>query len=246
MNLVFVVYAFLLGAVMDIGSMIGPTEVRAVHLMDTEAELTQTQSVGAIDQFYTDSEQTRILVAATDADLYRDPEPATAVGKSAKKSKNSQQHPDQGTPTTPPTRELLVQTGRDCSITTHAASGDYRLRATKGGTATVVFSERPVQTAGIIATKNFVENFDKLFNTSAPNAAITFARDTEDAVDTTGPLIVELSQPRIIGSSIIEYTLIQSKSQGAVASIAQFIDMSGVSCSIFIDNIEAKMGFTRL
>ena len=161
------------------------------------------------------------------------------MGKSAKKTKNSQQHPDQGTPT--PTRDLLVQVGRDCSITTHAASGDYRLRATIGN-ETVVFSERPVRTAGTIATQNFVEQFDKLFETSAPNAAVTFARDTEQeqhaAADSTGPLIVVLSRPSMIGSSIIEYTLTQSKSQGAVVSITQFIDTSGGSCSIFIDSID--------
>ena len=135
-----------------------------------------------------------------------------------------------------------MQTGRDCSIATHAASGDYRLRATIGN-ETVAFSERPVQTAGIIATQTYVENFKELFNTSAPNAAITFARDTEQeqyaAADNTGPLIVILSRPSMIGSSIIEYTLTQSKSQGAVVSITQFIDTSGGSCSIFIDSVEA-------
>ena len=209
MNLLFVVYAFLWGAVMDIGSTIGPTEVRAIsYVGETESEPTSD---------------------------------ATAGVKSDKKSKNSQQHPEEGT--RPPTRELLVQTGRDCVITTHAASGDYRLRATIGN-ATVVFSERPVQTAGIIATPKFVENFKELFNTSAPNAAITFARDTEQeqyaAANNTGPLIVILSRPSMIGSSIIEYTLTQSNSQGAVASITQFLDMSGVSCSIFIDSVAAN------
>ena len=60
----------------------------------------------------------------------------------------------------------------------------------------------------------------------------------------TGPLIVELSQPRMVSSSIIEYTLMQSDSQGEVASIDQFLEMSnGISCSIFIDSAHAiKLG----
>ena len=48
----------------------------------------------------------------------------------------------------------------------------------------------------------------------------------------------------MVSSSIIEYTLMQSDSQGEVASIDQFLEMSdGISCSIFIDSAHAiKLG----
>ena len=81
-----------------------------------------------------------------------------------------------------------------------------------------------------------------------PNKSAYFF-DTEPTTapsssNNTGPLIVELSQPRMVSSSIIEYTLMQSDSQGEVASIDQFLEMSnGISCSIFIDSAHAiKLG----
>ena len=158
---------------------------------------------------------------------------SAVVGKSDKKTKNSQHHPEPA-----PTRDLVVQTGRGCSIEQQAqANGNYTLRATIGN-ETVLFSERPVRTAGTIATQEFVNRFEKLFATSNPNTAITFTGDNNN--NNTGPLIVVLSRPKIAGTSsdggsnIVEYTMTQSASQGAVISIEQFLKMSG-SCSIFID-----------
>ena len=55
-----------------------------------------------------------------------------------------------------------------------------------------------------------------------------------------GPLILVLLRPIMFGSSVIEYTLTQSASQGAVVSIEQFLDMSWVSCSILIDSVDAS------
>ena len=89
MNLLFVVYAFLLGAVMDIGSMIGSTEARtnaAEYFREDEPQVTAGGVYREPEQFYKDSEptgDTNTAVGATDAQV------ATEVGKSAKKSKNS-------------------------------------------------------------------------------------------------------------------------------------------------------------
>ena len=144
-------------------------------------------------------------------------------------------------------RELAVQVGPDCSITQQASTGIYTLRAIIGN-ATTLFSERPVRTARTMATPTFVERFEGYFNTSQPNAAITFTGNkdsttTASADDNNGPLIAVLSQASLIGTTSlledrytgIEYTLSQSESQAAVGSIQQFLDMSG-SCSIFIDD----------
>ena len=85
--------------------------------------------------------------------------------------------------------------------------------------------------------QEFVNSFEKIFATSNPNTAITF---TADDNNNTGPLIVVLSRPKIAGTSsdgstvMIEYTMTQSASQGEVALIEQFLEMSG-SCSIFIN-----------
>ena len=85
-----------------------------------------------------------------------------------------------------------------------------------------------------VPTQVLVEQFADLFGTSDPNAAITFAAG--------GPLIVVLSQPRIVrvgGSSSstldVEYTLEQTDSQRTVISIEQFVDVSGGACSIFMN-----------
>ena len=184
--------------------------------------------------------------------------------KSAKKTKNSQQNPESTpaptpAPTPTPPGNLGVQTGRDCSIEIQAqGSGNYTLRATVGN-VTVLFAERPVRMAGTVATSDFVARFDELFASSNPNAALTFTGDdrkvrrnnilgefSEPEPDATGnnhnnnngPLIVVLSQPRMVGSSstIIEYNMTQSASQGEVASIDQFLGTSSASCSIFIDS----------
>ena len=147
---------------------------------------------------------------------------ATAVWKSAKKKNRPQQQPKEAE------HELGVQAGRDCSITQQASTGIYTLSATVGKEM-VLFAERPERTARTVPTRAFVEQFDQLFATSPPNAAVTLAGDNN------GPLIVVLSQPRFVGDSILEYTITQSESQRDVVSIEQFLDMSGVSCSIFID-----------
>ena len=129
-----------------------------------------------------------------------------------------------------PSKFMFLQTGTDCALTPSATSGEYLFRATVG-TATTYFSERPDRLAGTMMTQVFVGNFeDPFFVTSNPNVAITFSGNNSN----TGPLIVVLSRPHMVSSSIIEYTMTQSSSQGEVASIDQFMETSG-SCSIFID-----------
>jgi len=170
-------------------------------------------------------------------------ETAAIVVKSDKKTKNSPQQQHEPTPSV-----LAVQAGPDCSITQDAGTGIYVLRATIGN-ATTLFSERPVRTARTMATPTFVERFEGYFNTSQPNAAITFTAEDREPEATgnknknnNGPLIGVLSQPSLLITTRlledrytgIEYTLSQSESQAAVGSIQQFLDTSG-SCSIFID-----------
>ena len=90
--------------------------------------------------------------------------------------------------------------------------------------------------------------FDTMFATSNPNAAITFFTNTTNTTDSNGPLIVELSRPYSLhfkhsGNDYIEYIITQSESQSEVASITQFPQFCGVKsypgcgspCSIFID-----------
>jgi len=130
----------------------------------------------------------------------------------------------------PPPKLLFVQAGTDCVLNPSATkSGEYLFRATVG-TATTFFSERPDRLADTMTTEAFQNQFDHFFVASNPNVAITFSGDNSN----TGPLIGVLSRPRMVDSSIMEYTMSQSESQAKVASIDQFLKTSG-SCSIFID-----------
>ena len=132
---------------------------------------------------------------------------------------------------------LFLQPGINCRITQQAATGIYFLSATVG-TETVAFTERPDRTAVTGPTQAFVGSFEDIFATSNPNAAVTFTSTTAAAAASTGPLIVELSQPTFNNSSnYIEYPITQSKSQSEVAPMDEFLEMSdGISCSIFIDS----------
>ena len=163
---------------------------------------------------------------------------SSAVVKAAKKTTKTHRPP----PASAPPSDLLVQIGDVCSITRHSASstGRYTLRATVG-TDTVAFTERPERNAMTVPTQVLVEQFADLFGPSDPNAALTFAAGGHPA----GPLIVVLSQPRIVrfdDSSTtldVEYTLEQTDSQRTVVSIEQFVDVSGGACSIFIDALHS-------
>ena len=130
---------------------------------------------------------------------------------------------------------LFLQAGIKCRITQHAATGIYHLSATVGNTTTA-FTERPDRLAGTIFTQVFVKTFKDIFATSNPNAAVTFTSTTAEAAASNGPLIVELSQPRVNNKNYIEYPITQSISQGEVGSLDQFMGMSDVSCSIFVDS----------
>ena len=149
------------------------------------------------------------------------------------------------TPATPaptaPTRELAVQgPAPEWTIARQTStSGMYTwVLSARVGTETVLFSERPVRTARTVSTQKFVDKFPDIFDTSNPNAAITFTSTTATADNNNGPLIVELTGARVLGDfgDFIEYTMTQSESQAAVAPIDQFLEISG-SCSIFIDSL---------
>jgi len=160
----------------------------------------------------------------------------SAVERSNKKTKKNGVH--SAPPATPVSSMLAVQDGRVCSIIETDTMGTYTLRATLAN-ETVLFLERPERGATTVSTQAFVESFDGLFKSDPPNVAITFTGDA--SLD--GPLIVVLSQPRLIGglddgsSTLgVEYTMEQSASQSTVATIEQFLDASG-SCSVFIDSL---------
>ena len=131
---------------------------------------------------------------------------------------------------------LFLQPGINCRITQQAATGIYLVSATVG-TETVAFTERPDRTALTGPRQVFVDGFEGISATSNPNAAVTFTSTTAAAVVSTGPLIVELSQPTFNNSSnYIEYPITQSASQSEVAPMDEFLKMpDGISCSIFID-----------
>ena len=160
----------------------------------------------------------------------------SAVERSNKKTKKNGVHPAPAAATAK--SALAVQDGRVCSIIETDTMGTYTLRATLAN-ETVLFLERPERGATTVSTQAFVESFDGLFKSDPPNVAITFTGDA--SLD--GPLIVVLSQPRIIGglddgsSTLgVEYTMEQSESQTTVAAIEQFLNASG-SCSLFIDSL---------
>ena len=135
-------------------------------------------------------------------------------------------------------RFLFLQPGINCRITQQAVTGIYLLSATAGNTTTA-FTERPDRMALTGATQVFVNGFEDIFATSNPNAAVTFTTTTAAAATaSTGPLIVEVSQPTFNNSSnYIEYPITQSKSQSEVAPMDEFLEMSdGISCSIFFDS----------
>ena len=145
-----------------------------------------------------------ILVAAKGGNLLLGTT-ASALVKPAKKTKNSPQQQHK-----PPPKVLAVQAGPDCSITQDAVTGIYTLRAAIGN-ATTLFSERPVRKARTMATPTFVEQFAGDFNTSQPNAAITFTADDREPEATgnnnNGPLIVVLSQPSLLGTTrLLEFS----------------------------------------
>ena len=160
-------------------------------------------------------------------------ETSDGPGRPSRRTLYSKKNPTAAAVATPPPptpKLLFVQAGTDCALTPSTTSDEYLFHATVG-TTTTAFTERPDRLAGTMTTEVFVEQFaDNFFFTSNPNVAITFSGNNSN----TGPLIVELSRPHMVSSSIIEYTMTQSSSQGEVASIDQFMETSG-SCSIFID-----------
>ena len=147
---------------------------------------------------------------------------------------NSQHH-SEPTPTAAPTRYLVVETGRDCSMEQQEqANGHYTLRATIGN-ETVLFSTH--------TSPATIDVLPSIRAAVGPDVEIIMVGGVQPGVF-CGPLIVVLSRPRMVGSScnIIENTMTQSASQGEVVSIEQFLEMSWVSCSIFIDSAPPANG----
>ena len=97
----------------------------------------------------------------------------------------------------------------------------------------------------MFSTQSFVDNFDKLFCTSVPNTAVTFAsKDVDDEI-LTGPLIVVFKNPSTVDDGI-SYDLDQSFAQAKVLSLNTFFNEGSIEvdnkmtvflgdCSLFID-----------
>ena len=78
----------------------------------------------------------------------------------------------------------------------------YTLRATVSN-ETIAFAERPTRTALTVGTKDFVDVFPDLFETSNPNGALTFVSEDEGVSSSLdGPLIAILSEPKIVGTNV--------------------------------------------
>merc|ERR1711865_1099159 len=97
--------------------------------------------------------------------------------------------------------------------------------------------EEEVSSVTSLTTPFFIVDTESS-SSSSPSAA---------AVD-SGPLIVVLSQPKIVGPNpddrtnstlVVEYTLRQSESQQAIVSIETFMNRTFRSCSIFIDSADS-------
>jgi len=144
-------------------------------------------------------------------------------------------------------RELAVQVGPDCLITQQASTGIYTLRAIIGN-ATTLFSERPVRTARTMATPTFVEWFERYFNTSQPNAAITFTGNkdsttTASADDNNGPLIAVLSQASLIGTTSLLFNyIVNSPAKGKLLQNSLEDRYTGIEYTLSQSESQAAVG----
>ena len=106
--------------------------------------------------------------AEGDTQMFGETAEVSAVEKFTKKAKNNHSKPT----ATSSSSALGVQDGHICSIKLKAQR-TYTLRATLGN-ETVLFLERPGRGAATVPTQTFVDKFDKVFESSSPNVAITF------------------------------------------------------------------------
>jgi len=170
----------------------------------------------------------------------------TIAAKNSKKNKKSSNSSNSLS-----AKSLGVQTGQNCRLERERAfpspsplEWKYKLFLNKVSDTTV-FSERPTRVAKVLSTQIFVDNFDKLFLTSVPNTAVTFASKDVDDENLTGPLIVLFKNPSTVDDGI-SYDLDQSFEQAKVLSLNSFFNEGSIevdktmtvflgSCSLFID-----------
>jgi len=149
-------------------------------------------------------------------------------------------------------KSLAVQTGQNCRLERERVfpspsplEFNYKLFLNKVSDTTM-FSERPTRVAEVFSTRSFVDNFDKVFRTSVPNTAVTFASKDVDDENPTGPLIVKFKNPSTVDDGI-SYDLDQSFEQAKVLSLNSFFNEGSIEadnkmtvflgdCSLFIDS----------
>jgi len=146
---------------------------------------------------------------------------------------------------------LFVQMAESCTLRREVEDGDftYYVDTTDMDPETYQFTDRPFTDADEMSTLTFVETFDERFESSPPNAAMTFnVADDDDPNDPEfeGPLIsmfleaVEVTNSSNEGNLLaISYKIRQSESQAGIIPLDKFfqgVPTTFEHCSYFIDS----------
>jgi hypothetical protein len=116
---------------------------------------------------------------------------------------------------------LLIQTAR------HASFAGNTLRLEGIDAESVMFSDRPQRIADTIRTTKLVTLWTGSFSKVPPNAGITFI-----ANDTLGTATVELSKPRLQGTTLsYQVRVLEGKLPSNASTVSLFIDDFCLSCS---------------
>lgn len=153
---------------------------------------------------------------------------------------------------------LFVQMAESCTLRREVEDGDftYYVDTTDMDPETYLFTDRPYTDADEMSTLTFVETFDERFESSPPNAAMTFNvadDDNPNDPEFEGPLIsmfleaVEVTRSSNEGNLLaISYKLLQSEQQAGIIALDQFFQGGPTTfehCSYFIDtNPEGEAG----
>jgi hypothetical protein len=129
---------------------------------------------------------------------------------------------------------LGIQTTATCRVE-RAGKGSYKLISDTVSADTYIFSDRPSTIEYAVPTKDFIRDFDDIFDDSPPNTGLTFVQNGEPV----GPFVVIFDEAKIVGNEVT-YDIRQSESQSGVYSMEELFDYDDSvefqDCSYFIDN----------
>lgn len=131
---------------------------------------------------------------------------------------------------------LWIQTGEECRLDRKGRS-KYQLISDVGDN-TFMFTDRPARFETVVSTDSFVDDFNKIFESSDPNVGVTLvSKDTDEFLD---PLVVIASNPMMTDDGKVSYEIEQSDSQDVVNSLESYFEQgvdsaSFKDCSLFID-----------